>query len=498
MNATSFAAALARRARTTAALGLTLTLALAASAPLVAQVDRSRPPKPGPVRELRLPPLERHTLSNGLPVLLVGMHETPVVEVILVVRAGAVADAAGREGTAAMTADMLDEGAAGRDALALADAVEFLGASLGAGSTWDAATVRLRVPVARLEPALALMADVALRPDFPEAELQRLRKEALTDLLQARDEPGAIASRALAQAVFGPGHRYGRPQAGDTAQLVALTVADLRAFHAARYVPAGASLVVVGDVTAATALPRLEQAFGAWKAAGPSAPPPAVPAPKQLASRSVWLVDKKDAAQSALRLGRIGPSWPDPGYAPNEVMNTLLGGSFTSRLNDNLREQHGYSYGAGSRFRRNLSGGLFFVGTDVQTDKTAPAVSEVFKELDRILVPASAEEVERARNYAALGYAEDFETTSQVAQRMVEKVVYGLPDGFFESFVPQALATDAAGLQRAARAVVDAKRIALVVVGDRAKVEAPLKALNLGAIRTLSVDDVMGKAPVVD
>jgi zinc protease len=223
-----------------------------------------------------------------------------------------------------------------------------------------------------------------------------------------------------------------------------------------------------------------------------------VPAPRQLTARSVWLVDKKDAAQSSLRLGRVGPAWPDPAYAPNEVMNTLLGGSFTSRLNDNLREQHGYAYGAGSRFRRNLTGGLFLVASDVQTDKTAPAVSEVLKELERILVPASPAEVERARSYAALGYAGDFETSGQLAQRMVDKVVYGLPDGFYEAFVPQALATDVPGLQKAARAAIDPKRVALVVVGDRAKVEAPLRALKLGAIRTLSVDDVMGKAPAID
>jgi predicted Zn-dependent peptidase len=471
--------------------------ALLAAKGLSAQApDRSRPPKPGPVRELKLPPVERLKLSNGVNVLLVAMHEVPAVEAILVLRAGATADPAGREGVAAMTAAMLDEGAGGKDALALADAVDFLGATLVAGASWDASTVRLRTAVARLPEALALMADVALRPDFPEAELSRLRKEGLTDLLQARDEPGAIAGRALAQAVYGTAHRFGKPMGGDAPQLSSFTVAELRAFHAARYVPGGATLVVVGDVTASV-LPELEKAFGSWKGAA-AAPPPPVAAAKQLANRTVWLVDKKDAAQSSLRLGRIGPSWPDPAYAPNEVMNTLLGGSFTSRLNDNLREQHGYAYGARSGFRRNLATGMFLVATDVQTDKTGPAVSEVFKELDRILVPATPEEVERARNYAALGYAGDFETTGQMAARMVDKVVYNLPDGFYESFVPQALATDAAGMQKAARAAIDPKRLALVVVGDRARVEAPLKALNLGPLRTLTVDDVMGKAPAID
>jgi predicted Zn-dependent peptidase len=475
---------------------LALAAAVAAS-PLLAQADRSKPPKPGPARPLKLPPVERLSLSNGMSVLLLGVHEVPVVEVILVVRGGAAADPAGRDGLAAMTADLLDEGAGGKDALALADAVDFLGATLGTGASWDASTVRLRVPVARLDDALALMADVALRPDFPEAELQRLRKEALTDLLQARDVPGAIASRALAQAVFGPAHRYGRPQSGGAAEIASFTVADLRGFHAARYTPAASSLVVVGDVTAAV-LPSLEKAFGAFRASAAAPAPPAVPAARQLSSRSVWLVDKKDAAQSSLRLGRIGPAWPDPAYAPNEVMNTLLGGSFTSRLNDNLREQHGYAYGARSGFRRNLAAGQFLVATDVQTDKTGPALDEVFKELERILAPASPEEVERARNYAALGYAGDFETTSQLAQRMVEKLVYGLPDGFYESFVPRALATDVAGLQKAARAAIDPKRLAVVVVGDRAKVEAPLRALNLGPLRVLTVDDVMGKAPSID
>ena len=473
-----------------------LAAALAA-APALPQADRSAPPTPGPVRPLKLPAVETLSLSNGLPVLLVSMREVPVVEVLLVVRAGAVADPAGREGLAAMTAEMLDEGAGGKDALALADAVDFLGARLDTESSWDASIVRLRVPVARLSDALPLLADVALRPDFPEVELARLRKEALTALLQARDVPGRIASRALYQAVFGTSHRYGRPEGGDAATIAALAVGELRSFHAARYVPAAATLVVAGDVTR-DALPQLEKAFGSWRAPAATVPVPVVLAPAALKGRAVWLVDKPGAAQSSIRVGAVGPSWSVPGYPAAEVMNTLLGGSFTSRLNDNLREQHGYTYGARSGFQRYRTGGLFLALADVQTDKTAPAVTEFLKELARIRTPATAEEVERARSYAALGYAGEFETTAQVARKVADRVVYDLPEGFFEEFVPRALATDVASMQAAARAAVDPGRMAFVVVGDRKTVEAPLRALRLGAVRTLEVEDVMGPVPKVE
>jgi zinc protease len=478
---------------------LSLAVAMAATAATAwAQADRSHPPEPGPPRPLELPAFERHSLSNGLPVVLVSMREVPVVEVVLVVRAGATADPAGREGLANMTAEMLDEGASGRDALALADAVDFLGATLETGADWDASTVSLRVPVSRLGEALPLMADVALRPDFPEKELARLRKEALTDLLQARDVPGRIASRALAEAVFGKAHRYGRPEAGDAASISGFSVADLSAFHKERYTPGAATLVVVGDVTAASVLPLLEKAFAAWPRPAAAAPAPAVPAPPQLKGRTVWLVDKPGAVQSSIRFGRVGTSWADPQYAATEVMNTLLGGSFTSRLNDNLREQHGYTYGARSAFVRYRTAGLFVALADVQTDKTAPALTEFVNELARIRTPATPEEAERARRYAALRYPEQFETTAQVARRVVEKVVYDLPDGFFEQFVPKALSVDAAAIRKAAEAEVDSRKIAIVVVGDRSKVEAPLRALNLGPVRDLTVDDVMGPAPKVD
>ncbi len=454
--------------------------------------DRSQPPRPGPARPLTLPAVQKLALSNGLPVLLAESHEVPVAELMLVVRSGSAADLADRPGLAAMAADMLDEGAGGKDALALADAVDLLGAGLGAGSSWDSSYVSLRVPVARLEAGLGLMADAALRPDFPARELERLRKETLTELLQARDRPGSLAGRALALAVFGDTHPYGRHPAGDARSVSAMNVSDLQAFHARHYRPENAALVVVGDVTPAV-LPLLERAFGAWAKAGASSPA-GVSEPPQVKGRSVWLVDRPGAAQSVIRIGRVGPRNPAPDQATLLVMNTLLGGSFTSRLNDNLREQHGYAYGARSGFDQRRVAGLFQAAADVQTHSTAEALGEFMKELRRIREPATAEEVERARNYLALSYVKEFETAGDLAGKLAEQWLYGLPDDYFSAFVPKALATGVAVVEGAA-ARIDTANLAIVVVGDRAKVEAKLRALNLGPLKLLSIDDVMGPAP---
>ncbi|HET8647962.1 MAG TPA: pitrilysin family protein, partial [Vicinamibacteria bacterium] len=398
-----------------------LTLVLAASPAPAQTVDRSRPPSPEPPRPLQLPPVQALTLANGLPVHLVERREVPTVEVLLVVRSGAAADPLERTGLASATADMLDEGAGGRDALALADAIEFLGAEVRTGSSWDFSTVALSVPVARLEPALGLMADVALRPDFPAPELERLRRRALTALLQARAVPGQVASHALAQALFAQ-HRYGLPAGGTASSLAALKADDLRAFHNRHYQPGNAALVVVGAVGKEVA-PLLEKAFGGWPRGAATAAP--LTTPPQVKGRRIVLIDKPGAAQSLLRVGRVGPPRNTADYHALEVMNTLLGGSFTSRLNDNLREQHGYAYGAGSGFGYRLAGGTFQAAADVQTQSTAEALSEVLKELARIATPATAAEVDRARNYLALGYAEEFETYSLIASKVAEQVVYG-------------------------------------------------------------------------
>jgi zinc protease len=467
-----------------------IALLLLTASPALA-ADRSQPPPVGPPRAVQLPQLMRHTLSNGLPVLVARHAEVPTVQVLLLIGSGSAADPKARPGTAAMAADMLDEGAGTRNALELADALDWLGADLGTGASWDASSVRMHVPVRRLAEALPLMADIALRPTFPSAEMERLRKEALTNLLQLRDEPRSLGAVALSRAVFGD-HRYGRMATGDGASLTALTVEELRKFHGEHYRPGNATLIVVGDVLPSI-VETLESVFGSWpKGGGPPAP---LPVPAAVKERAIWLVDRPGAAQSVVRVGQTGPDRKTPIHPSLEVMNTLLGGLFTSRLNDNLRETHGYAYGASSGFSFRRVGGSFSAAADVQTPSTAPALAEMVKELERIRTPAADDEVARARSYLAMSYPEEFETPGEVAGKLAELFVYGLPPETFEQYVPRVLAVDAKEMQQAAEATLDPTRMVIVVVGDRAQVEAPLRALNLGPLRIVPVDEVLGAPP---
>jgi predicted Zn-dependent peptidase len=466
-----------------------LALALAAGAGAQQKPDRSAAPKPGQAPDFTPPPVERRQLSNGLPVWFVELHKVPVAHVSLVVRSGSGADPAGKFGVASLTSEMLDEGADARDALQIADAVEYLGASLSTSSSFDASHVNLHVPAARLADALAIMADVARRPTFPEKELQRIREEQLTSLLQAQDDPEELVRFAFPRLVFGPRHRYGTRAAGTAAALKGFSAGDLQQFHTTHYVPANAVLVVTGDTTPAAALPMLEAAFGSWKGAAP--PAARVADAPQLKARQVYLIDKPGAAQSQIRIGWVGVPRSTPDYFALRVLNTILGGAFTSRLNTNLREQHGYAYGAGSAFDMRGAAGPFYAAAGVQTDKTSESLREFFKELEGIRQPVPAEELEKAKNYLALSFPQNFETTAAVAASLAQQVVYGLPDDYFATFTRRVRGVTAADLQRVAQRYIQPDKFAVVVIGDRKVIEPGIKALNLGTIRIVTIEEVM-------
>ncbi|HEX7085645.1 MAG TPA: pitrilysin family protein [Vicinamibacterales bacterium] len=444
--------------------------------------DRSRAPEPGPAPELRLPEVQTARLSNGLPVHVVEMHEVPVVEIALVLDAGAAQDPAGKFGLASLTAAMLDEGAAGRPALTIAEEVALLGATLRTGSSYDASFVRLGVPVARLDRALPIMADVVLRPDFPADELERVRKEWLTDMLQARDDPGWVASRAFARLLFGDAHRYGTDERGTPTSLTVLTDADVRDFHRTHYQPSRAALIVAGDIRRDAVVAQLEKAFGSWK---PSANAPErrdVPMPEPPQARRIVLIDRPGSAQSQVRIGWVGVPRTTPDYFPLIVLNTVLGGSFTSRLNTNLREVHGYAYGAFSQFQMRRGAGPFVAAAGVQTDKTAEALREFFNELTAIRDPIPGDEFARAQRNIALGFGAGFETTGDMVDRLQHRIVYGLPEDVYSQYVPNVLAVRPSDAHRVAAERLDPARFLVVVVGDRASIEAPVRALGLGPV----------------
>jgi predicted Zn-dependent peptidase len=469
-----------------AILSVTATLAASGQKP-----DRSTPPKPTAPPALKLPPVQKQKLGNGLQVWIVEQHEVPMVQINLIVRAGSAADPDGKFGVAAMTANMLDEGAGTRSALELADAVEFLGAQLSTTSTFDYSAVRLSTPVSRVSEALPLMGDVVMRPAFAPAELERLRKERLTRLLQARDDPTAIIEIAFPRLVFGS-HRYGAPAGGGVADVKAMTVADLKSFHEAYYRPENATLLVVGDVTASTIMPLVERVFGQWRPAGTGASAASLPAATQFGKRQIYLIDKPGAAQSQIRIGWVGVPRSTPDYPTLQVLNTILGGAFTSRLNTNLRETHGYSYGAYSAFEERISPGPFSARAGVQTDKTAEALREFFNEFTGILKPIPADELEKAKNYVALGFPAEFESTGDLARKLEEQVVHNLPDEYFPSYIRAITQVTKPGVEKAATQYIQPDRFAVVIVGDRKAIEPGIRALNLGPIEVMTVEQALG------
>jgi predicted Zn-dependent peptidase len=468
-----------------------LFLSVVAAITVTAQApDRSKPPALGPAPSLKLPAIQKQKLSNGLAVWIVEQHEVPLAQINMIVRSGSAADPIGKYGVGSLAAAMLDEGAGTRSSLELADALEFLGASLTTSSSFDYSAIRMSVPVSKLGDALPLMSDVALRPTFPTSDLDRLKKERLTTLLQARDNPAALIQLAFPRVVFGPTHRYGTSANGLPPAIEAFTVADLQAFYRAHYRPDNSTLLIVGDITPASAMPMLEKAFGAWKTDRMAPLVQEVPMAPQLKSRQIYIIDKPEAAQSQIRIGWVGVPRSTPDYAALEVLNTIFGGSFTSRLNQNLREKNGYSYGASSAFDTRLSSGPFFAAAGVQTDKTGPAVGEFFNELNAIGSLVPDEELKKAKNYVALGFPGEFETTGDMARKLEELVVYNLPEDTFTKFVTAVTSVTAADLQRLAARYIQPDKMAVVVVGDRKAIEGPIRQLNLGPVHFISIDEL--------
>jgi zinc protease len=375
---------------------------------------------------------------------------------------------------------MLNEGTSTRSALAIADQQAYLGVVLDAASGWDASQVTLHTTTAMMDSALALMSDLVLRPSFPQTELERLRKDRLTDLLQLKDRPTEIADRAYAKLVFGESHPYGKPLTGTEASMQRITRSDLTRFWETYYRPNNTTLIVVGDVTPDDLTRRVERLFGNWQRG--NVPKVTYPEPPKATTTTVYLIDKPGAPQSSVRIGGVGVPRSTEDYFALRVMNTILGEPFTSRLNQNLRETHGYTYGARSRFGMRKSAGPFTASAEVTAEKTDSSLIEFMKELRAIRDTVPTEELNKAKRYLQLRLAGQFETTGSIANQLAPLVLYDLPLDFYNTFIQQIERISQADVQRVAQRYLDPARMAVVIVGDRKTVESGLKAIKVGDV----------------
>lgn len=476
-------------------LAVTIILISFPGSSLFAQkVDRSAPPKLPAISKLNLAPIQKFQLSNGVKVVLMEKHEVPLMQLNVMVRAGNVNDPENKVGLASLTLDMMDEGAAGKNSLELSDAIDFLGVRISTNSGVNYSQASLHSPLSKFNDALKILADIVLRPDFPAKELERKKKDRLTSLMQMHDQPIAIAGAAFNQIIFGKEHPYGR-MTNETA-IKGFTVDDLKNFYNKYFKASNAVIVAVGDIKKDVLKEELEKAFGKWQK-GEVKDQKVADAP-QVVNRVVYIIDKPGAAQSVISIGRIGTSRSTPDYFPITIMNTILGGSFSSRLNQNLREKNGYTYGARSGFAFRESAGSFSAVSSVQTEVTDKALTEFFNELNGISQPIPAEDISRGKNYVALGYPGNFQAVQEIAGELSEMVQFNLPESYFDDYVSNMLNVSGDEVQRVAKKYIVTDQMAIIVVGDRAKIEDGIKKLNLGEVLNLTVEDVLGKVPKLD
>ena len=453
--------------------------------------DTSVRPTPGAPRAYAFPSFASQTLPNGLRVVVAPVRKLPLVTVLALVDAGSVADPAGQEGVAQLTASLLTEGTGNLTGAALAELVELMGSTLDAGADWDSSVVKLTTLSSRLSDAIALLARVLTEPSLPENEFQRLRTERLADLLQQRSEPRSLADEAIAQRIYAPGARYAMPDGGSERSVKALTLDQLKAFYALRYSPHATTVVLVGDVSIDDGVALVSRVLGSWSGEKPAAC--ARPDSALVAPRAVHIVRKVDAPQSELRVGHVGPPRLTADYFPLVLCNAILGGLFSSRLNLNLREKNAYTYGAHSGVDWRRWAGPFSMDAAVQSDVSAAAVREILNEFDRMRSePVTESELSLAISYLDGVFPIRFETTRAIASALASQAIYGLPADYYDTYRANIRAVTADDILRVAREHFDPAKLQVVAVGDPTSISEPLAALGIGEVSVSDPVDTLG------
>ena len=438
-------------------------------------------PTPGPAREYHFPALTRTRLANGITVIVARVPKLPLVSVATVIDCTALADPHGKEGLAELTAQSLREGARARNGIHLALDLEKLGTSLETGADWDSTVASMTVLKANLDRAFGIFAETLTSPAFREADIERLKAERLAERMQLLDEPRGLAEESFSRFLYSSDARYAAPMSGSTRSVKAITRDDVVELYRAHYSPSATTMILSGDITTDEAVKLVESALGSWQGEQTRR---VIHADRILRStRAIEIVAKRDAAQSELRIGHLGVPRTHPDYFSIVVMNAVLGGLFSSRINLNLREQHGYTYGASSYFDWRRQSGPFVISTAVQSEVTAAAISETLKEIDSMRKEEIGhDELTLATSYLEGVFPIRYETTSAIAGALANLVTFGLPENYFDTYRSNVAAVTTQKVLAAAKEHVHPDELQIVVVGNPDVIRDPIESLGFGPL----------------
>jgi zinc protease len=436
------------------------------------KIDRTKPPKPGPESKVKFPSYYEKTLPNGLKVIVIENHEQPIVYVSFVVKSGSTYDGE-LPGFASVTAELLTKGTKTRSATQIAEEIDFVGGSLNATASWDATNVSVLVLKKYLGVGVDILQDVVLNPTFPEEEIERVRTQRLASIKQSKAEAGYLAGVRFSKELFA-GHPYANESGGNEESIQKMKRDDLVKFYQTHFIPNNSFIIFAGDITPSEALPLVEKYFGGWKKG--KNPHKEFQTVKDVNQTKVVIVDKPGAVQSAIRIGHLGIDRKNKDYVKVYTLNTLLGGYFNSRINMNLRETHGYTYGASSFFDARIYPGPFIVSADVRNEVTDSSIAEVIKELKRIIdEPVPEDELKMAKDYIVGSFPLQIETPAQVASRVMTIEIYGLPKDFYDRFREEVKKITAKDIQETARKYLHPDKLLIVVSGNSKQIKPVLE-----------------------
>jgi len=445
-----------------------------------APLDRGQLPPVLPPPDIELPAIQKAILPGGLRVWFVERHALPHIALNLVIDAGTDHDPPSMPGLTAFTAEMLEAGTSTMSALAIADRLDFIGAALSIHAALDGTSAAMYTLTKHFSEAVGVLGEIFSSPVFPPEEIERVRSQRRTALLQQRDRPAYVANMAFHRILYGT-HPYGNDPTGTEASLNAIAREDIKGFYETHLRPTSATLIVVGDAEAEPLSAELQKAFGNWKQ-GSGEPHPVEPVPVP-PLRKVYLLDKPGAPQSEIRIGCQSLRRNTPDFFPVIVMNRILGGQFSSRINRNLREEHGYTYGAWSAFRFAKQEGPFVALGGFISDKTDRAIVELLSEIDGMHAHGITQaELDFSKKGICGSFALNFETPLQIANTLQNIVLYGLPDDYYQQYVRNVQAVTLEDVARVSRKYLDSSTMSILVVGDVAKIKEPIEKLELGEL----------------